>query len=359
MSKYLFLVQGEGKGHLTQAITLSQLLRGEGHTVSVLVGSAKDRAIPVFFKEQIGTDIEQFVSPQFIFEKDGSLNFLKNILYHIPFTLRYFRSVKAINQSVKAYQPDVIVNFYELLCGLYSIVYRPKTPIVCIGHHYLMFHSDFIFPKGHWLDRQLLHLSTRFTAARASKLLALSFRAMPNQSQNRIVVTPPLIRQEVGQLTISVAPFWLVYVNYPHLMASIINWHEANPSVQLHCFCNHTYPDSVHQYDGTLVFHQLDGTKFLMMMARCQALVTTAGFESVCEAMYLGKPTMMVPVHFEQNCNALDAERAGAGIGAPHFDLSILQQYLPKHNYSASQEFRSWYNNGNKLILRELEAMIG
>ncbi len=357
MSKYLFLVQGEGKGHLTQAITLSQLLRANGHQVEVLVGSAKDRAIPSFFLSQIGAKVEQYVSPQFIFEKDGSINFAKNILYHLQYTLRYFRSIKAINQTVKIYQPHTIVNFYELLCGLYSIVYRPQTPIVCVGHHYLMLHSDFIFPKGHWLDHQLLNLSTRFTAARATKLLALSFRPMPNQPINRVVVVPPLIRQEIGQLTISDEPYWLVYVNYPHLMADIIEWSEANPSIKLCCFCSHTYPTPVHQYSNSLVFNELDGTKFLQAMARCQALVTTAGFESVCEALYLGKPAMMVPVHFEQTCNALDAEQAGAGVAAQRFDLSVLADYLPKHSNQATPQFRDWYNGNNDLILKELESI--
>lgn len=37
--KYLFIVQGEGRGHLTQAISLSQMLRRHGHeVVEVLVG---------------------------------------------------------------------------------------------------------------------------------------------------------------------------------------------------------------------------------------------------------------------------------------------------------------------------------
>ncbi len=31
--KYLFIVQGEGRGHLTQAITLEKLLISRGHEV--------------------------------------------------------------------------------------------------------------------------------------------------------------------------------------------------------------------------------------------------------------------------------------------------------------------------------------
>lgn len=39
-------------------------------------------------------------------------------------------------------------------------------------------------------------------------------------------------------------------------------------------------------------------------MQGCSGYVTTAGFESVCEAMYLGKPVMMIPTHVEQEINA-------------------------------------------------------
>lgn len=45
-------------------------------------------------------------------------------------------------------------------------------------------------------------------------------------------------------------------------------------------------------------------------MAGCKAYASTAGFESVCEAMYLGKPILMVPAHIEQDCNAYDAKKA-------------------------------------------------
>jgi uncharacterized protein (TIGR00661 family) len=355
MKKYLFLVQGEGKGHLTQAITLSQIVRSAGHDVRVLVGSAEGRELPAFFNEQIGTSVEQFTSPQLIFNKSGRIDFLKTITYHLPRFVRYFKSVSVINQTVKVYQPDVIVNFYELLCGLYSLTHRPKIPIFCIGHHYLMLRPDFIFPKGRWLDRQLLRLNTQFTAIGATKLIALAFQPMPEQPNSRIVVVPPLIRRDIVSLTVSQEPFWLVYVTYPQLMAQIIDWHNLNPTTALHCFTNHSYPSPVYQYDDTLVFHQLDGTKFLDMMARCQALITTAGFESVCEAMYLGKPAMMVPTHFEQSCNALDAERAGAGVAADVFDLSIMSDYLPIHNAQQTQHrFRNWY--ATDVILKVCEG---
>lgn len=49
-------------------------------------------------------------------------------------------------------------------------------------------------------------------------------------------------------------------------------------------------------------------------MAGCRAYASTAGFESICEAMYLGKPVLMVPAHIEQDCNAYECPAAGAGL---------------------------------------------
>lgn len=71
--------------------------------------------------------------------------------------------------------------------------------------------------------------------------------------------------------------------------------------------------------DDCLSFHQLDDTLFLRYMSGAKAYATTAGFESVCEAMYLNKPVLMVPTHIEQACNAYDASLTGAGVVADCF----------------------------------------
>lgn len=61
------------------------------------------------------------------------------------------------------------------------------------------------------------------------------------------------------------------------------------------------------------------------MMAGCKAFATTAGFESVCEALYMGKPCMLIPAHVEQECNAMDAEREMAGVVSEDFDIDKLK----------------------------------
>ena len=47
--KFLFIVQGEGRGHFTQAITLEEMLLRNGHeVVEVLVGKSSTRTLPGF-----------------------------------------------------------------------------------------------------------------------------------------------------------------------------------------------------------------------------------------------------------------------------------------------------------------------
>ena len=65
--KYLFVVQGEGRGHMTQAITMMELLCSNGHqVVEVLVGRSKARSLPDFFVKNIRAEVKQFDSPNFL-----------------------------------------------------------------------------------------------------------------------------------------------------------------------------------------------------------------------------------------------------------------------------------------------------
>lgn len=60
--KFLFIVQGEGRGHLTQAITLEEILRRNGHeVVEVLVGKSSSRRLPGFFNRNIHAPVKRFV----------------------------------------------------------------------------------------------------------------------------------------------------------------------------------------------------------------------------------------------------------------------------------------------------------
>jgi len=359
MSKFLFVVQGEGRGHLTQAISLFEILTAAGHqVVSVMVGMDNEKNLPSFFREKIPVNIITFPAPGLVYGQTKALKVWDTISTHLKKIPKYRKSVQFLAEKVEAHKPDVIVNFYDMVCGLYAFFYRPSIPVVCIGHQYLLLHQSFISLPNKRIDRFLLNLNTKLTALNATRKLALSFVQMPDDQAHKISVTPPLLRNEVKNLTATTQPFILAYITHHKLGEDIINWHANNREVQIHCFWNNPEFANEWKFRENLTFHQVNSEKFLKMMQDCSGLVCTAGFESVCEAMYLGKPIMMVPVpnHIEQEINAWDGARAGAGIADTNFDLSRFISYLPQH-HDISENFKTWQSQTSSLFLKNLEEV--
>ena len=115
--KFLFIVQGEGRGHFTQAITLEEMLLRNGHeVVEVLVGKSSTRTLPGFFNRSIHAPVKRFISPNFLPTADNKrANLTKSFAYNLLRLPEYLRSMYYINQRIRETGAEVVINFYELL----------------------------------------------------------------------------------------------------------------------------------------------------------------------------------------------------------------------------------------------------
>ena len=109
----------------------------------------------------------------------------------------------------------------------------------------------------------------------------------------------------------------------------------------------------MHVVSENLNFYQLNDQLFIEKMIAFKDFVTMAGFDSVCESMYLGKSALMIPVegHYEQGYNAKDPFKGSSGITRSNFDLTTLINYLPKYK-NIKNEFHPWVNQGEFSILK-------
>lgn len=355
--KVIFIVQGEGRGHLTQAITLEEILRRNGHeVVEVLVGKSNTRRLPGFFNRSIQAPVKRFLSPNFLPTPENKrVSIPRSVAYNLMQIPAYLRSISYIHRRIRESGADLVVNFYELLTGLAYLFFRPSVPQVSIGHQYLFLHRDFEFPQKSPVSLMMLRFFTRLTCIGAREKLALSFRQMEEDERSHIRVVPPLLRREVLCCEATEGKYIHGYMVNAGFGESISQWHEQHPDVPLHFFWDKPDEPEVHRKDDTLSFHQLDDEKFLRYMSGCRAYATTAGFESVCEAMYLGKPLLMVPVHIEQDCNAADAARGGAGIVSGRFEVERLLRFADEE-YRPEAAFRNWVRSCEWRILNCLET---
>ena len=231
--------------------------------------------------------------------------------------------------------------------------FRPAVPQICIGHQYLFLHNQFKLPKKNKCSLFFLNFFTRLTALGSSQKLALSFRSMPEDNHQHISVVPPLLRQDVLLQESKPGDYIHGYMLNAGFSEYILKWHKKHPDTPLRFFWDHWEEEPVKKIDSTLSFYQLDDIEFLRQMAGCKAYASTAGFESVCEAMYLGKPILMVPAHIEQECNAFDAMQNGAGIIDHNFNLSNLLRF--SQNYKPNRLFVEWVKSAEYIILNEIE----
>jgi len=353
--KFIFIVQGEGRGHMTQAISVYSVLKKAGHLVTcVMVGINPHREIPSFVKNQMDTELIPFDCPGFVMDsKVKAVKLIPSVISNLLNLRLFIKSIQNIHRKVKLHQPDVIVNFYTPLAGLYNYFYRPSAPMVSIAHQYIYLHPDYVFPPGKFADRFAIKFYTKLTSLVSKKKLALSFYPINDCSERGIVGFPPLLRKEVFVQEISKRDFLLVYLVNSGYKEEIIQWHKKFPETELHCFTDQRLPEELS--DKTLHFHYLDDTRFLQLMAQCRGLVSTAGFESVCEAKYMGKPVLMVPVegNYEQFCNADDACKVGTGIKDETFNIERFLDFLSSFNQQPT-EFRQWVNSTEEKILEQL-----
>lgn len=356
--RVLFLVQGEGRGHLTQAISLAQILRAAGHTVvGALVGITPGRPVPTFFTEAFQGEIEPVNSPGLVYSpKTNELLMVKTMLATLRQARTFAKSMRQVRDAINRHNPDLVVNFYELLGGLTYARYRPDVPMICVAHQYLAFHPTFRFPAQKWLARWAFLGNSWLTSLGATQRLALSFDSLHDVPKKRLRVVPPLLRREVTSLEPGLGSYWLAYLTQPGLATRLYEAHRKHPEVPIQFF-NPATTVSDDVIDETLTCHQLDGQRFIDTMQHCRAVVTTAGFESVCEAFYLGKPVLMMPQpnHYEQICNALDGQRAGVGVASDTLDFDALLNYLPHHDFRQNDQFRLWQQQCSRFFLEVLE----
>ena len=353
--KYIFIVQGEGRGHLTQCMALEEILRKNGHeVVEILVGKSQSRQLPDFFMRSIQAPIRRFESPNFLPTASNKRNnILRSVGYNLLKVPTYLKSMRFIKQRIRETQAQVGVNFYELLTGLTYALYHIKVPQICIGHQYLFLHKNFHLPEINKAEIQLLNIFSQLTCLGASKKLALSFTKMEDDNDHRICIVPPLLRKEVFSIQATTGNYIHGYMVNAGFAENVMAWHQRCPETELRFFWDRKGEKEVKVIDETLSFHPLDDKAFLKQMSGCKAYASTAGFESVCEAMYLGKPILMVPAHIEQDCNAQDAARSGAGIVSDDFDLDRLLRFAGQ--YKPNPSFRTWVNSAPYVILHALE----
>jgi uncharacterized protein (TIGR00661 family) len=354
----MFCVLGEGRGHMTQAMAVKEMAEAAGHrVVAVTLGVSSHRPAPEYFASAMKVPVRQLPTLEFKYKNSRAVSNTATLLAAVVNLPKYARLVRQLAEWVRAAEPDVLINFFEPIAALYALTRRKRPPVVAVGHQFMFQHPGYVRTPRLWRQRCGLAMYSRLLGARATKL-ALSLYSAPDLPAKRLVVGPPILRKQLFSLRPNPAGgFTLVYLLNHGYADQIIRWSDAHPQTRLHCFYDKPDAPAEFQHSPALTFHKLDGAKFLNLMAECRNVVCTAGFESVSEAAWLGKPLLLVPVenHVEQQVNAIDAQQFGIARAATSFNLDRLAE-LPAH--LPTEQFRAWMDCAPRKFFQAVEQAV-
>jgi hypothetical protein len=130
--KVMFAVQGEGRGHMTQALAVNEMLQRRGHeVVAVLAGGKPERPLPAYFEQSFAVPVTRCASPGFEQKKGRGISLRKSLAAAVKNAPELRDSLGTIENTIARARPDLIVNFSSRCWGcsiLFIRIARPFFP---------------------------------------------------------------------------------------------------------------------------------------------------------------------------------------------------------------------------------------
>ncbi len=342
MAKIIYGVSGEGSGHSSRAKLVGKHLMDAGHTVKIV---SYDRGYKNLCDE---FDVLEIVGLS-IASRDNKISMLNTLMENInklPDGTRAFSKLRAL---FKEFQPDCVFTDFEPTTAYLANHYG--LPLVSMDNQHRMRYMKYECPPD--LNKEALLTETIIRAMVPkpwySLITSFHFGELKN---NHCAVVPSLLRNNVVALNASEGDHILVYVTSG--FDTLLD--------ELKGFARETF--YVYGYDrddieGNLNFRPFSQDGFLNDLASSKAVMATAGFTLISEALYLGKPYLAFPMkgQFEQNLNAyvLDQQGFGKQCRFPSKDaISAFLYQIPEFK----KKLQGYEGNGNKGIQEKIDWLL-
>jgi uncharacterized protein (TIGR00661 family) len=282
--KIFYAVQATGNGHISRAMEILPHLEKYGSVDIFLSGANSTLQLnaPVRYRSK---------GVCFFYTSTGGLNYVDTVREFAP--LRVLREARDL--PVEKY--DMVINDFECITSLACA--HKKIPSVNFGHQASFQSAKVPRPKkkdfiGEWV---LHHYG------RASQYIGLHFQRYDN------FILPPVIKKDILNAEPEDKGHITVYL--PSYCDEII----CKYFMQLKDFRFEVFSREVKQpvSINNITLMPVSKQHFNNSMINCSAIITSAGFETPAEALFLGKKILAIPIkgQYEQLCNAAALKAMG------------------------------------------------
>lgn len=303
----LYAVQGTGNGHAARAREIIPILTQYANVDLLLASNQSELDLPIKPNFQVK-------GITFYYSSRGGINYVKTLLKNNIF--RWIKEVKEL--PVENY--DLVISDFEGVSAYAAKLRKVKS--VSLSHQ-SSFYSEWV-PKPR--RKSLLgELILRYYAP-TQKNVGFHFFSFDD------FVHTPVIRKEVRELIPESGDHYTVYL--PAYSDEKLKMHLSHFRGRYFEVFSKTAKTESRFENGKI--SPINSEKYLESFKNCRGLLTSAGFESPSEALYLGKKVAVIPIkgQYEQKCNAA----ALKSMGVPVF--KNLNQHDSLENWMDNQAKR-------------------
>ena len=343
MARIVYGVSGEGSGHSSRASEIAAWLEAQGHEVRLASYDRGYRNLKDRF-----TVIE--ISGLHIVSEDNRVARRKTLRRNLAALPNGIDSVRGVRRELfEGFRPDCVITDFEPTTAYLAKHYR--LPLISIDNQHRMRYMRFPCPRHMRVDAAVTKTVIRAMVPRPTVALVTTFY-FGEVKNTRTFLFPPILRRAVLDSRPREGTHCLVYATAGHesLLHVLRQFRDERFLV---------YGYEREGSDGPLEFRPFSKDGFLDDLAGCKAVIATAGFTLITEALHLGKPYLALPMagQFEQMLNGVLLEAAGLGrsLAAPDVDeVGAFLAGLDDYRAALSDYPRA----DNRAILAKLEELL-
>ena len=341
MSKILYGVAGQGAGHSIRSYEVISYLKNQGHDVKIV---SHDTGFENLSKD---FEVEEIAGLNFYY-KNNQVKYFRTLLVN---QLKFFKLSKGFKKIVKiinSFQPDVVITDFEPLTAL-AANYK-KVKLLSIDNQHTISNAKIEVPKKYFISYFLARLAINLIIPKASAYFSISF-FFPKVTHKKTRLFHPIVRSDIYKLATAKEDYIFVYsTSKAEKLSEVLKKTDQKYII---------YGYDKEEVDGNLTYRKADKQKFAQELARAKAVIASAGFTLISEALYLKKPYLAIPVEkqFEQIVNAYYLKKLGYGNYFDEIDLTNIKSFIDNiDKYNA--KLANYKSQDNSKLLEAVESFV-
>lgn len=307
--RILYGVVGEGMGHAMRSRVVIDHLVARGHQIEIM---ASGRACGFLGSRFAGVnEIHGF----HMITEDNRIRLGRTLwsnalagITGVP------RNIRAYFDLIDQFRPEVVISDFESWTYLYAKVH--DVPVLSIDNMQVInrcLHAPEIL-DGVRAEFELTRAFIKSKLPMCAWYLITAFFRAPVRKE-RTSLYPPILRPEILAAASRRGEHLLVYQTAGTYGALVDALRASGRECRIYGMRRDLQADEI---EGNLTFRPFSEAAFVDDLAGCRAVIASAGFTLMGEAVYLHKPMLAFPIRrqFEQILNGRYLEREGYGMTA-------------------------------------------